>query len=289
MTQVIAVTGATGALGGRVAARLAERGVGQRLVVRDPARAPDLPGAEVARASDYGDRDEMQAALEGADTLYLVSALEAPNRVELHRTAIDAALGAGVKRIVYTSFLGAAPDATFTFARDHFHTEEHLRASGVDFTAPRNSLYLDYMPFFAGADGVIRGTAGDGRVAPVARDDIADAGVAVLLGDGRAGRTYDLTGPEALTLREVAERLSMVAGREVRFVDETMEEARASRAPSGEPDWVIEGWVTTYAAIASGELELVSDTVSRLTGHHPMDLDEFLRRYPDSYEHLVGG
>jgi NAD(P)H dehydrogenase (quinone) len=285
---VIAVTGATGELGGRVAARLAERGVEQRLVVREPARAPDLPGAAVAQASDYGAGDEMQAALEGVATLYFVSAGEAINRVELHRTAIDAAVRAGVERIVYTSFLAAAPDATFTFARDHFHTEEHLRASAVEFTAIRDSLYLDYMPFFAGPDGEIRGPAGDGRVAPVARDDIADVGVAVLVGDGHAGQTYDLTGPEALTLSEVAETLSKVAGREVRFVDETMEEARASRASSGEPDWVIEGWVTTYAAIATGELDVVTDTVNRLAGHDPMDLDELLRRYPDSYAHLTG-
>jgi NAD(P)H dehydrogenase (quinone) len=285
---VIAVTGATGELGGRVAARLAERGVPQRLVVRDPSRAPDLPAAEVAVASDYAATEEMQAALEGAETVYLVSGGEALDRVERHKSAIDAAVAAGVGRIVYVSFLAAAPDATFTFARHHFHTEEHLKASGVEYTFQRDSLYLDYMPFFAGPDGVIRGPAGDGRVAAVARDDIADVAVELLLGDGHAGRTYDLTGPEALSMSEVAETISRVAGREASFVDETLEEARASRAPSGEPDWVIEGWVTTYAAVATGELDAVTDTVKELAGHDPMGLEEFLRRNPDSYAHLTG-
>jgi NAD(P)H dehydrogenase (quinone) len=144
-------------------------------------------------------------------------------------------------------------------------------------------------PFFAGPDGVIRGPAGDGRLAPVARDDIADVAVAVLTDDRHAEQSYDLTGPERLTLADLAERLSRVSGREVRYVNETIEEARASRAPTGQPDWVIEGWVTTYVAIAKGELDVVSDTVERLAGHPPMDLAEFLRRYPRSYAHLSGG
>lgn len=129
--NLIGVTGATGELGGRIAARLAERGVAQRLVVRDPSRAPELPGAEVARASSYGDGEEMRRALEGVRTLFLVSAGEAFDRVRLHTTAVDAAVAAGVERVVYLSFLNAAPDATFTFARDHFHTEQHVRSTGV--------------------------------------------------------------------------------------------------------------------------------------------------------------
>ena len=102
---LIAVTGATGAVGGRVARLLAERGVAQRLVVRDPARAPRAAGAEVRAAPGYGDGDAMRAALEGAQTLFLVPAEESTERVEQHRTAVDAALAAGVGRIVYLSFL----------------------------------------------------------------------------------------------------------------------------------------------------------------------------------------
>src|SRR5688572_20430460 len=136
----IAVTGATGQLGGRIARRLADRGVPQRLVVRDAARAPDLPDAEVAVAA-YGDEAAMRAALDGVSTLMLVSASEVPDRVALHRTAVEAAIAAGVRRIVYTSFVGAAPEATFTFARHHWHAEEHLRATGVAHTVLRDNLY----------------------------------------------------------------------------------------------------------------------------------------------------
>jgi NAD(P)H dehydrogenase (quinone) len=121
-----------------VARGLAERGVEQRLVVRDSAGAPTLEHAEVAEASDYPDADAMRAALDGIDTLYLVSAGEHPDRVSLHPSTVDTATAA--ERIVYVSFLGAAPEATFTFARDHFHTEQHIRQSGLGFTFLRSSI-----------------------------------------------------------------------------------------------------------------------------------------------------
>jgi NAD(P)H dehydrogenase (quinone) len=284
---VIAVTGASGELGGRVAALLAARGVPQRLVVRDAARAPRIEGAEVADGASYADGDAMRRAFEGADTVFLVSAGEDRDRVSLHRRAVDAAVAAGAERIVYTSFFGAAPDCTFTFGRDHFHTEEHIRATPLAWTFLRDNIYLDYVPFFAGEDGVIRGPAGDGRVAAVARDDIAACAVEVLASDGHAHTTYDLTGREAFTMTEAAERVGRAAGRPVTYVAETLEEARASRAPSGAPAWEIEGWVTTYSAIAAGELEQVSGAVERLSGRKPIALDEFLRDNPDSYRHLV--
>jgi uncharacterized protein YbjT (DUF2867 family) len=284
---VIAVTGASGALGGRVAALLAEQGATQRLVVRDAARAPRIDGAEVVDGASYADGDAMRRAFEGADTVFLVSAAEDQRRVDLHRSAVDAAVAAGAERIVYTSFFGAAADCTFTFGRDHFHTEEHIKSTPLAWTFLRDNIYLDYVPFFAGADGVIRGPAGDGRVAAVARADIAASAAAVLTSDGHAGAAYGMTGGEALTLAEAAERVARAAGRPVTYVEETLEEARASRAPSGAPAWEIEGWVTTYASIAAGELDEVTADVERLTGRKPTTLDEYLRDNPDSYRHLV--
>jgi NAD(P)H dehydrogenase (quinone) len=271
---VIVVTGATGAVGGRVARRLAERGV----PIRPVARSLGVP---------YSDPDAMRGAFDRADVLFLVSAAEDLERVGLHRSAVDAAVDAGVGRIVYLSFLRCAADSTFTFARDHFRTEEHIRASGLPWTFLRDSIYLDYVPLFVGEDDAIRGPADDGRVAGVARDDVADVAAAVLTEDGHEGRAYDVTGPEAFTLAEAAAELSRVAGRKVRFEDETLEEARASRAPSGAPDWMIEGWVTTYAAIATGELDVVSDSVERLAGHPPRSLADFLRENPGAYAPLL--
>ncbi|MCG7525588.1 NAD(P)H-binding protein, partial [Streptomyces sp. OfavH-34-F] len=249
--------------------------------------------ADPAPPAPYGDGEAMRRALAGAHTLFLVSAHESPDRVREHTTAVDAAVAAGVERIVYVSFLGAAPDATFTFARDHWQTEAHIRTADVRYTFLRDSWYLAGLPAMTGADGVLRGPAGDGRVAAVAHEDIADAATAVLLagadatGPSHDGRTYDLTGPEAFTLAEAAEELSRVTGRTVTYEPETREEAYASRGHYGAPDWEVAGWVTSYEAIAAGEMATVSDAVPTLTGRPAMDLATYLREHPDSYRHLL--
>jgi uncharacterized protein YbjT (DUF2867 family) len=308
----IGVTGATGQLGGRVARRLAAAGVAQRLLVRDPDRAPQLPGADVVRAP-FGDGDAVRKALAGLDTVLMVSASETVDRVDQHRTFIDAAAAAGVGHLVYISFAGAAPDATFTLARDHWATEQHIRASGIPFTFLRDNLYADFLPQMVGADGVIRGPAGDpagagptngdptngdpagagptdagpaaagaGRAAVVAQDDIADAVVAVLRDPGaHAGRAYELTGPEALTLAEVAAVITTVTGHPVSYRQETIEEAYASRATYGAPSWQLDAWVSTYTAIADGSLATVTTAISELTGHPATPLEQVLRTRGD--------
>jgi len=287
VSEPLAVTGASGYVGGRVARLLAQRGVAQRLVVRDAARAPRLPAAEVRVAPRYGAGEQMRAALEGAGTLFLVPAEESADRVEQHKTAVDAAVAAGVSRIVYLSFLGASASSTFTLVRDHWATEQHIRAAGVAFTFPRMSIYLDFVPRMAGPDGVIAGPAGEGRVGIVARDDVADVVTAVLTSDGHDGRAYDITGREALSLAEVADQLAELSGKPITYKDETLTEARASRASYGAPDWQVEAWISTYTAIATGELATISDTVARLAGHEPTTLAEYVRAHPDCLDHVT--
>ena len=271
----IAVFGSTGSLGGLVAARLAARGVPQRLVVRDISRAPRLDRSGVAVAS-YLDTPAMISALQGIRTVFFVSAGASTERIVHHRAAVDAFVSAGVKRVVYTSFIGAAPDAVFTFARDHFHTERYLESAGLRFSALRNSLYQDMLPDLV-ADGIVRGPAGTGRFAPVSRADIADVAVALLLDGGEATARIDVTGPELLTMGEVADLLGEAAGAPVRFVDETLAEAYASRAGFDVPVFEIEGWITSYRAIAAGELAIASDAVERITGRPPVSLRAYLR------------
>jgi len=274
----IVVTGATGNMGGRVARRLAAAGVAQLLLVRDPARAPDLPLADVVRAS-FTDTAAVAAAVEPGDTVLMVSGSESADRVDQHISFIDAAVRAGARHLVYTSFYGAAPDATFTLVRDHWATEQHIRGSGVGFTFLRDNLYADFLPLMTGGDGVIRGPAGAGRVSAVAQDDIADVAVAVLRAPtDHAGQTYDLTGPEALTFAEIAAVVTHETGREVTYHDETIEEAYRSRAAYDVPDWQVEAWVSNYTAIANGELDGVSDAVEQLTGHPATSLADLLRR-----------
>ena len=125
----------------------------------------------------------------------------------------------------------------------------------------------------------MKSAVGDGRVAAVAQDDIADAATAVLLDpDAHAGRVYSLTGPASLTLTEVAATIAAVTGRPVSYHEETVPEAYESRASYGAPDWEVDAWVSTYTAIAAGELATVTDDVRRLTGRPATSFAEVLRR-----------
>jgi NAD(P)H dehydrogenase (quinone) len=274
----LAVTGSTGRLGGRVARLLADAGLAQRLVVRDASRAPQRVGAEVVVA-EYGDGAAARAALVGIDTVFMVSGAEAPDRVAQHRTFVDAAVDAGVRQLVYLSFYGASQTCTFTLGRDHWATEEHIRASGLEFTFLRDNLYADFLPLMVGDDGIIRGPAADGRVSVVAQDDIADVAVTVLTDPlAHVGASYDLTGPGALTFAEAAAVVSAVTGRDVRYLAETVAQAYESRASYGAPDWQVDAWVSTYTAVAAGEMAGVSHDIERLTGHPATSLGELLRR-----------
>jgi uncharacterized protein YbjT (DUF2867 family) len=161
--RIIAVTGATGYIGSRVARQLAAKGSRQLLVVRDPSRAPKLDNAQIRQASGYINGNEMRAAFEGSHTVFLISGSESAIRVAEHITAVNAAVAAGVERIVYLSYFDAAEDSIFTFARDHHATEQHIRTTGIPFTFLRMNMFMDFVPSMVSVDGVISGPAGDGR------------------------------------------------------------------------------------------------------------------------------
>lgn len=281
MSTRIAVTGATGHVGGMAAGILHTEGVPARLLVRDPSRAPSWAG-DVAVAP-YGDREACRAALEGIDVVLMVSAHESWDRLEQHLSFIEAAREAGVKHVVYTSFLSAAPDAVFTYARTHWATEQALAAFGMGWTFLQDSFYADDFPEFA-VDGVIAGPAGQGRVGAVARADVGRCAGAALLdlagagtrqGASHEGATYRLTGPASLSMAEIAQILTEHGSPTV-YRAETIEEAYASREPYGAPNWEVDGWVSTYTSIASGALDVVTDDVRALTGRAPVSLADLL-------------
>ncbi len=209
--------------------------------------------------------------------MLFVSGHEASDRVAVHRAAVESFKAAGVGRIVYTSFLGAAPEASFTYARDHYETEEMIKAAGLGFTFLRPSVYLDYVAHWADAEGVIRGPADDGCIAWVAREDLAEVATVVVSSVGHDGQTYEITGDELLTLSETAARLSEITGKPYRFENQSIDQAYASRREGypEAPDWALDGWVGTYLAIARGEMAVASGAVAELTGHKPQGISDF--------------
>lgn len=285
---MILITGASGHIGRRTAEILAQSGQALRLMTRDPARAPQLPGSTVV-AGDYADSASLDAALAGVATAFIISGeAQEGKRARLHMNAIDAAVRAGVGHVVYLSFQGAAPTSRFPMARDHALTEAHLAASGLTFTALRDSMYTDGLAEMFNAEGIARGPAGAGAAAWVAREDVAQVAAAVLRQPAAATGIFDVTGPEAVSFADAARRLSRMAGRELRYIDETRAAGFGWRKALGVEDWEVDTWLGSYEAIAAGELADVSDTVLRLTGRAPLSIEAYLEQQPALRAHLRG-
>ena len=269
----LAITGASGNVGGVVARLLSERGLPLRLLANTPSRAPKLPGARAIQCS-YEDTPASREALTGVDVLFMVS----EDRLDKHIAFVDAAAASGVRHIVYLSFMNPAPDATFTLARTHFHTEEHIKASGMTYTFLRDNFYADFFVALPDEEGRILGPAGDGRVGVVAREDAGRVAAGVLTDPARyENQTLDVTGPEALTLDEIAAILTRVQGRPVTYVRETVEEAYESRKKWPAAQWEYDSWVSTYTSIARREMDVVSTTVRDVTGRNPFTFEEVAR------------
>ena len=214
----------------------------------------------------------------------MVSAAESPTREQEHLTLVRAAAAAGVQHLVYLSFAGASASSTFTLARTHAATEVAIQQTAMRYTFLRDNFYSEMMATIANTDGIIAGPAGDGRVACVSQQDVAQAAANILAaiasGDDRHhNRSYTLTGSEALTFADIAAVLTDITGKPHRYHNQTLDEAYASRERDypDTPAWQIEAWVSTYTAIAGGELATVSDDLPQLLGRAPRRFAEVVR------------
>lgn len=279
--MTILVTGSTGQLGHLIVERLVARGAAPADVVagaRSPERVEAPEGVRTA-VVDYDRPDTLAPALEGVDVVVLVSASEPGKRVPQHKAVIDAAVAAGVDRIVYTSIY-AADASPLPLAPEHVETEALLAASGIPATILRNDWYTEnYVADVARGreTGEIAGSAGSGRVASASRVDYADAAAVVALDATHAGRTYELAGDVAWTFDELAAAIGEVVGRDVTYVHLTTDEHVAALQAAG-LDAGTAGFVAALdAGIAQGALDSSDLTLSQLIGRPTTPLVEGLR------------
>ena len=274
---MIGITGVTGNIGSYVADLVDKKGIASVHLARSPERAKVYASAEI-RKIVYANTPEVVEALKGIDTLLMVSARENPERVKEHKEFLDAAKLAGVQHIVYTSFYGVDEKATFTLSRDHAQTEAYIKELGFTYTFLRDNFYLDFLIDMALENGEIRGPAGSGLVSAVARKDTSRVAAEILLNPKEwENQALNLTGPEDLSMEEIVALLSKETGKDITYLDESVEEAYESRKKWPAQTWEYDAWVSTYTAIKAGEQAGVSIDIEKVLRHPASSLLDIIR------------
>lgn len=282
--MTILVTGATGALGGRIVAHLLARVPAAEIAVsvRDTARAAHLTatGVDVRRA-DFDDAASARRAFDGVDRLVLVST-DGPDDLRLtqHATAVRAAADAGVGFVAYTSVVGADAGSVAGLADVHGGTEQAIRSTGVPFSFLRNTMYHEnYTGQLAAAygRGGLAASAGAGRLASAARDDLAEAAAVVASTTGHDRTVYELTGPRAWTFEELAATATEVTGRPLAYREVGDAELAAGLGAAGLPGFLVDTLVAIQAAVRAGRLAEVRPDLAKLIGREPVDIADAVR------------
>jgi uncharacterized protein YbjT (DUF2867 family) len=282
MKSTVLVLGATGMVGSHVARSLSDRGEPVRAFVRDPGRAAQMLGGTVPLAvGDLTEPATLDTALDGVDRVLLCLG-NRPDQAHLEISVIDACRRAGVRRVVKISAKGAQVGSPVPFWDQHARIEDHLRRSGISSVILRPSTYASNLLASAQpvqAMGRLFAPAGTAPVAFIDPRDVAAVAVAALLDPAHDGHTYTLTGPEALTFAEVAERWSTVIGQPVEYVDIPDEAARAAMLEAGLPPWLTDGIVAVFGQLRHGVASTVNDQVQQILGRRPGAVGDFLRAF----------
>jgi uncharacterized protein YbjT (DUF2867 family) len=279
---MILVTGASGLVGGEVVRQLSVQNVPVHALVRDPGRAPDLaslPGVQVV-TGDLGRPETLGPALEDVGQAVLISSSDA-SMAEVQDSFIDTAAKAGVGHVIKLSGIVPGLDSPFRFARMHAEIEEHLAVSGMTYTMLRAGefmqAYFRQIPNITARRELRLPMAGQ-RIASIDVADIAAVAVRVLAGTGHENQTYPITGPQALSMAEVAAILSEVIGTPIRYVDVPPEAARQAQLDAGMPRYLADGLAELFAERRAGKESVVSPLTPTLLGRPATSFAEFAAR-----------
>jgi uncharacterized protein YbjT (DUF2867 family) len=285
MTTVL-VTGATGNIGSALVPLMTARGAKVSALVRDPSRAESILGDNVSfKVGDSADPASLRAAVEGVDSVFLACG-NVGDQVAYECAVIDEAARAGVPQIVKLSARGAAPDAPVAYWRRHRQIERHLSTSGVPAVVLQPSFLMSNL--FAAADhvrqrGMLFAPAGLARISMIHPADVAAVAAVTLTSEGHSGRTYVLTGPEAITYDQVAADLSAATGHSVGYADIPAEVAGPALVDAGLPPFAAEQIVAIFAELRKSVQSQTTDTVRTITGRTPRSFSDFARDHASAF------
>jgi uncharacterized protein YbjT (DUF2867 family) len=276
---MILLTGVTGKTGGETARQLLQKGAKLRAIVRNEAKAAELKAAGVELVvGDVADAETVKRALKGAGKAFLTLP-NGRNQEAQEKQFTDLAVAAGVQHLVKMSSMEAVAHAETPIPKAHWAVEEHIRASGLASTMVKPNFFMQNLLSSAAGIKANRRFSlpmGNGTTGMADIRDIAAVCVEVLTGNGHAGKSYEITGPEVLTFHQVAERFSAVLGEPVEYVPMPMDQFRERMKNVLEP-WHLNAVCELFREIAEMGLDHTTDTFRKLMGREPRSVRVFIQ------------
>jgi uncharacterized protein YbjT (DUF2867 family) len=277
---MILITGATGNNGRELIRQLTAMGQHVRALVRNPVEAVKLDGSNIdVVAGDFDLPETLEPALQGVEKAFLLTPV-AERFVQWQKDFIEAAHRAKIKHLVKFSGMGADPRSASQLLKLHAETDDILRNSGVPFTILQPNSFHQNMLSSANtvkAQNAFYWPLKNASQSTVDIRDISAVAAKVFTSSGHEGKTYIITGPEALSFEQVAEKLSSVLGRKIQYVDVPISAAAEGMRNSGMPDWSVRAVSELLAYFASGAAATVTDTVPRLLGRPATSFEQFVK------------
>lgn len=280
---MILITGASGNVGKEVLKQAAAAGLRVRAAYQSPASANVPPDVEAVRV-DFNEPQTLEAALGGVEKVFLVGP-PTQELAPLERRAMEVIARSNVKHVIKLSAMGGR-DATFP--RQHADSENFIRSTGVPFTFLRPNGFMQNLVHYSAptikATGRFYGSEGGGKISFIDVRDVAAVAVKVLSEEGHAGEAYTLTGPEALSNADVAQKMAEALGRKIEFVNLAPEDLKEALLTAGVPEWNAEALIDLQRLYREGKASAVTEDVERIVGRRPRGLREFLTDYRDAFE-----
>ncbi len=284
---MILITGATGRTGSEVVKELQAKGAQIRAMDRNPDRVATIQGQGIgAVLGDFEKPETIETALQGVEKAFLVS-IEGDRMAEQHRNFVAAAKRAGVRHLVRLSILVSDPNSPLTLGKWHGEADQHVIDSGIPYTILRPAAFMQNFLMQAAmvsSNGAVAAPLGDGKIGYIDMRDIASVATTVLTSSGHEGKTYPITGPESLSMDEVAGKLSAALGKEIKYINISPAEAKAAMTDAGMPDYVADAWLQVYQMISTGAANMTVNTVKDVTGSEARDFGQFARDYKSVFK-----
>nr|WKN37248.1 SDR family oxidoreductase [Tunicatimonas sp. TK19036] len=280
----ILVTGATGELGSSVLKILSKKLPANQIAVltrKEEKRMKLEDSGFQAFLGDYDNVSALENAMRNVDTVLLISAGDQGNRMQQHKNVIDSAKKMGVKCIAYTSrSLRERATLENQLMLEHFETEDYIQESGLDYTIFRNALYMDVIPIFVGKKVFETGIyqpAGDGKVAFALREEMGEAIANVLLTEKCQNKIYTFTGSEAYSFYDIANALSELSNKKVKYTPVAVPAFKEMMMPTGLPENMVKKIIDFNTDIKNNQEAEITHELEEKLGRKPTSLKDGLK------------